>query len=161
MEYQTYWLYIQSWALNFMRLKQLKEEYQSFNNIELTNLNNMDLLQRYTKDEFFYKMEEDFTDLLRDLPEPIMFEVVNFIERELAKVFVTQKFTSGKIKLGKIKGVIRKKNPIFISVHYLNYDNLYPVCYNLDFIECDEYLDYLNTINKSKSEFKSDKRVSV
>ena len=60
MEYQTYWLYIQSWALNFMRLKQLKEEYQSFNNIELTNLNNMDLLQRYTKDEFFYKMEEDF-----------------------------------------------------------------------------------------------------
>jgi hypothetical protein len=121
----------------------------------------MDLLQRYTKDEFFYKMEEDFTDLLRDLPEPIMFEVVNFIEKELAKVFVTQKFTTGKIKLGKIKGVIRKKNPIFISVHYLNYDNLYPVCYNLDFIECDEYLDYLNTINKSKSEFKSDKRVSV
>ena len=56
----------------------------------------MDLLQRYTKDEFFYKMEEDFTDLLRDLPEPIMFEVVNFIERELAKVFVTQKFTTRK-----------------------------------------------------------------
>ena len=38
MEYETYWLYIRSWALNFMRLKQLKEKYQSFNNIELTNL---------------------------------------------------------------------------------------------------------------------------
>ena len=111
---------------------------------------------------FSIKWKKIFTDLLRDLPEPIMFEVVNFIERELAKSICNTKIYFRKNKTWKNK----RRNPqkkilYFISVHYLNYDNLYPVCYNLDFIECDEYLDYLNTINKSKSEFKSDKRVSV
>ena len=104
----------------------------------------MDLVQRFTKDDIIYKMEEDFTEGLRDLPEMMVFEIITLIEQEMSKIINTIDFMEQKVKYAYIVGVLDHDLPVYVRVDYFNYNGEYPVCYKFRFVDSDTYLDYLN-----------------
>ena len=89
-------------------------------------------------------MEEDFTEVLRDLPEMMVFEIITLIEQEMSKIINTIDFMEQKVKYAYIVGVLDHHSPVYVRVDYFNYNGEYPVCYKFRFVDSDTYLDYLN-----------------
>ena len=78
----------------------------------------MDSKQRYTGDDFYYELEENF----------------NGIQSE--------------DEIGIVAGVVGEEDPFFYSVEFMNYKNVWPLFHKLNIIDSDQYLDYINLHKK-------------
>jgi len=110
----------------------------------------MDLLQRYTRDDFYYELEEKFLEVLEELPVKHSASIIVQLDRAVVKMINKNKTQHTQTEFGTIVGVVNDNSPLYFSVNYLNYKNSYPLFYKLNIIDCDQYLDYINlrkTIN--------------
>ena len=115
------------------------------------NLVNMDLKQRYTKDEFFYELENSFIDTLEDLPIALSCIIIFQLDQMITKSNGFILDSNENVTRGYFCNVIKRKDPKFYVAHYIVLKNKPPLFFHLEFVDSDTYLDYLNH-TKEKNE---------
>ena len=160
MVYQIFWRYIHKRVFGFMRLRLDEEKYRNYNNIEWMNSKDTDFTRKYTKDDYYYELEEQFLDALDNLPVQYSTSILLQIDKALSKDYL-EPSSLFSANYGAVAGVVKSTPPMFYRVKFFTLKDRYPVLYKLNIISSDEYLDYLNKIKNSKSEFRVDKRISM
>mgnify|MGYP001342412823 CR=1 FL=1 len=108
----------------------------------------MDLPQRFTGDESFYEMEENFLEELETLPPLYSAGIIMQLDKLASEMYEEKKYTDEPRRFGLVAGVVAMQEPLFFSVEYLNSRSMFPLFYKFNIITSDEYLDYLN-LNKT------------
>ena len=107
---------------------------------------NMDSKQKYTKDDYFYELENNFIDTLEELPISISCVIIFQLDQAVSKskgliVDKTDKFTRGYFC-----SVIKRKHPRYYKAHYLELIDQPALFFHLEFVDSDTYLDYINEV---------------
>lgn len=103
----------------------------------------MDLKPKFTEGEYYYEMDDDFLEDLESLP-PLYSAAILMQLDNLAYDIYMEKSSEVKIKpYGTLGGVVPLSNPLFYSVQYIKKNN-HPLYYKLNFIDSDDFLDYIN-----------------
>lgn len=99
----------------------------------------MDYEPKYTEDEKPYELDEEFVVLLRELPRPLLVEILRLLHDNAEYLIGTQD------KYMEIGGVIEWHNdkPYFFKIGYVFYYSTTPVLVSFEEISCDEYLDLI------------------
>ena len=108
----------------------------------------MDLSQRFTGDDHFYEMEENFLEELESLPPLYSAGIIMQLDKLAEEMYEENKQSIPHKKFGLIAGVVQLSDPLFFSVEYLNSKTMHPLFYKFNIISCDDYLDYIN-MNKT------------
>ena len=108
----------------------------------------MDLPQRFTGDESFYEMEENFLEELETLPPLYSAGIIMQLDKLASEMYEEKKYADEPRRFGMVAGVVAMQEPLFFSVEYLNSRSMFPLFYKFNIITSDEYLDYLN-LNKT------------
>tara|TARA_R100000781_G_scaffold114888_2_gene87731 strand:+ start:223 stop:690 length:468 start_codon:yes stop_codon:yes gene_type:complete len=137
-----FWRYIHKKVFDFMRLRQPGGRYRNYSNTEWMSSKDTDFTRKYTKDDYYYALEEQFLDSLDELPVEYSTSILLQIDKVLSKDYPEPAniFTA---HFGSVAGVVKSKPPLFFSVKFVNLKKRYPVLYRLDIIDCDDYLDYI------------------
>lgn len=117
----------------------------------------MDLLQRYTTDDFYYELEERFLEKLEELPVKYSSSIISQLDIAVMEMIEDLNYKEKINKYGTIAGVVGNKKPLYFSVNYLNFKNRYPLFYQLNIIDSDDYLDYINKIKLESHENRTNK----
>ena len=110
---------------------------------------NMDSKHKYTKDEFFYELENNFIDTLEDLPIAISCVIIFQLDKAVSesKGMISEKADT--FTRGYFCSVIKRKYPRYYKAHYLELKDQPPLFFHLEFVDSDTYLDYMNAINET------------
>ena len=108
----------------------------------------MDLPQRFTGDEHFYEMEENFLEELETLPPLYSAGIIMQLDKLASEMYEENRNSVPSKKFGLVAGVVELREPLFFSVEYLNSKSMHPLFYKFNIISSDQYLDYLN-LNKT------------
>ena len=95
----------------------------------------MDLLQKYTKDETFYELDEAVLLTLDHMSPLQSSRVIMQIQRAVDKI--QRKNHRSQI----IGGVLRGRDPVFFALRFIYEENDAPYFFQLLSITSDEYLD--------------------
>ncbi len=109
----------------------------------------MDSKQRYTKDEFFYELENNFIDTLEDLPVSLSCIIIFQLDVVVTKSAGLILESNDKITRGYFCNVLKQKTPQYYKAHYLTLKNQPPLFFHLEFVDSDTYLDYINEIKQT------------
>jgi len=120
----------------------------------------MDLLQRYTTDDFYYELEEKFLETLEELPVKYSSSIISQLDKAVIDIIENPHQKISKNKYGTLAGVVREDQPLYFSINYLNFKNKYPVFYQLNIIDSDDYLDYINQIKLETHEDRTNKTLT-
>ena len=96
----------------------------------------MDSRPRFTGDEAYYQMEDEFLEELEMLPPLYGAAIIMQLDRLALDMYNENK--------------LRKplEDALFFKVEYLNSKSMHPLFYKFKIITSDDYLDYLN-LNKA------------
>ena len=108
----------------------------------------MGLPPKFTGDEYFYEMEENFLEELETLPPLYSAALIMQLDMVATKIYKENTTKKNTKKFGLLAGVIPLEEPLYFSVEYLNARSKHPLFYKFKTIEVDDYLDYLN-LNKT------------
>lgn len=108
----------------------------------------MDLSQRFTGDDHFYEMEENFLEELESLPPLYSAGIIMQLDKLASEMHEEKKYAEEPRRFGMLAGVVTMEQPLFFSVEYLNSRSMFPLFYKFNIITSDEYLDYIN-LNKT------------
>lgn len=98
----------------------------------------MDLLQKYTKDEIYYELDEAILKTLDNM-NPILSDKM-IIQIQKAADKVQRKNRRSQL----IGGVLRGRDPVYFALRYVYEDYEPPYFFQLFDITSDEYLDLYN-----------------
>jgi len=98
----------------------------------------MDLLQKYTKDETFYELDEAVLVTLDNMNPVQSARVIVQIQKAVEKI--QRKNRRSQV----IGGVLRGKDPVYFALRYVYEDHEAPYFFQLLDITSDEYLDLYN-----------------
>ena len=110
----------------------------------------MDSKQRYTGDDFYYELEENFLIELENLPVKYSASIIKHLDgivEELSEDIINNGIQS-EDEIGIVAGVVGEEDPFFYSVEFMNYKNVWPLFHKLNVIDSDQYLDYINLHKK-------------
>lgn len=144
MGYLTCWLSNLRERFFFRRLKQRKENYPNYKNIEYENYKAMDFGRRFIEDEdLMYGADEDFLDKLRMMNRAEAIAIMRKLTHSIDCLPVLEDWTQ------KISSYIRKPNEadVFFRVEFLR-EHDYVLFIDIERIDSDDYLD---DINKEKT----------
>ena len=80
----------------------------------------MDLPQRFTGDEHFYEMEENFLEELETLPPLYSAGIIMQLDKLASEMYEENRNSVPSKKFGLVAGVVELREPLFFSVEYLN-----------------------------------------
>ena len=110
MVYQIFWRYIHKKVFGFMRLRQDEEKYRNYNNIEWMSSKDTDFTRRYTKDDYYYELEEQFLDALDNLPVHYSTSILLQIDKALSKDYIEPNSLFS-AHYGAVAGVVKSSPP--------------------------------------------------
>ena len=108
----------------------------------------MDSRQRFTGDEAYYQMEDNFLEELESLPPLYGAAIIMQLDKLASDMYDENKIQKPTKKFGMVAGVVPLKEALFFKVEYLNSKTMHPLFYKFKVISSDDYLDYLN-LNKT------------
>tara|TARA_R100001591_G_scaffold55452_2_gene65270 strand:+ start:735 stop:1079 length:345 start_codon:yes stop_codon:yes gene_type:complete len=108
----------------------------------------MDSKQRFTGDEAYYQMEDNFLEELESLPPLYGAAIIMQLDKLASDMYDENKIQKPTKKIGMVAGVVPLKDALFFKVEYLNSKSMHPLFYKFKIITSDDYLDYLN-LNKA------------
>ena len=108
----------------------------------------MDSKQRFTGDEAYYQMEDNFLEELESLPPLYGAAIIMQLDKLASDMYDENKIQKPTKKFGMVAGVVPLKEALFFKVEYLNSKTMHPLFYKFKVISSDDYLDYLN-LNKT------------
>ncbi len=108
----------------------------------------MDSRPRFTGDEAYYQMEDNFLEELESLPPLYGAAIIMQLDKLAAEMYDENKIKKPSKKFGMVAGVVPLKEALFFKVEYLNSKTMHPLFYKFKVISSDDYLDYLN-LNKT------------
>ena len=108
----------------------------------------MDSRPRFTGDEAYYQMEDEFLEELEMLPPLYGAAIIMQLDRLALDMYNENKLRKPSKKLGMVAGVVPLEDALFFKVEYLNSKSMHPLFYKFKIITSDDYLDYLN-LNKA------------
>tara|TARA_R110000803_G_scaffold47129_4_gene98552 strand:+ start:20 stop:364 length:345 start_codon:yes stop_codon:yes gene_type:complete len=114
----------------------------------------MDSKPRYTGDDYFYEIEEDFLKELEGLHPKYGSSIIKHLDGIVQEI-AEDKILTGNIyedEAGMVAGVVGDDEPLFYIVEFINYKNVWPLFHKLNVIESDQYLDYINLQKKIEDE---------
>lgn len=99
----------------------------------------MDLKPRYIEArERDFDVDEFFMEKILELPYEVGIGVILLLKKNVGKFITDDDWTQ--VKAGVVKG----KKPYFFEILYVKHTGDIPVMMDIEEIECDEYLDYIN-----------------
>ena len=108
----------------------------------------MDLPQRFTGDDHFYEMEENFLEELESLPPLYSAGIIMQLDKLASEMHEEKKYAAEPRRIWHVSRCCYMEDPLFFSVEYLNSRSMFPLFYKFNIITSDEYLDYIN-LNKT------------
>ena len=92
----------------------------------------MDLPQRFTGDEHFYEMEENFLEELETLPPLYSAGIIMQLDKLASEMYEENRNSVPSKKFGLVAGVVELREPLFFSVEYLNSKSMHPLFYKFN-----------------------------
>ena len=112
------------------------------------NSMDMDSKQKYTRDDYFYELENNFIDILETLPISLSCIIIFQLDQAVAKSDGLIIDSNDRFTRGYFCNVIKRKTPSFYKAHFLELNNQPPLFFHLEFVDSDTYLDYINEVKK-------------
>ena len=104
--------------------------------------------QKYSGDEYYYEMEQDFLEELDALPPLYSAGIIMQLDKLASEMYKENQQIKKPKKIGMIAGVVPLSKALFFKVKYINSKSFHPLFYKFETITSDEYLDFL-LVNKT------------
>ena len=86
-----------------------------------------------------YEYEDDVAEALRDMPEDYSIPIIVLLECNVHLLPKVEGYTQ------KVAGVLKYKVPFFFEIEYVNQPDEFPIFIDINSINVDKYLDYINS----------------
>ena len=103
----------------------------------------MDSKQRFSGDERYYEMEQDFLEELESLPPLYSAAIIMQLDKLASDMYEENQIKKPTKKIGIVAGVVPLREPMFFKIDYINSKTMHPLFFRFQIISSDDYLDYL------------------